>query len=693
MSGGPWPGSTRKRLTCAHSGSCRFRTGVPRYGTLVTFPPNHGRESLTNFHFFHVQSIQDCARLTGQSVATIERFLPLRNIWNRAREFMRATTTAAGITWMSRYIYEYHRLMLEDLAPGAAATLRWPLYREPPPHFLVGYQYLVRTCNDYVFDSRAYSRLRYTETVQPGTQTVNWSVMTNCSYTINAGAYHRFVDVDDFATTLTQIQQAVLAERVVADLALLQPLQGYGSTHMADRGNREVEVERLMQDYYKDLGRCQSDVWGMADRLRIQQAGPKDVVLLKTIRGLKTAYFNYIISSIAQPPGTLEETKLSLPCDCDWLDAFLERFSDPVDMQTLSSLRGVPTQQIIKCIISAVSLPNAPRNASFPILHETELRGGVFELRPRENGRAVTETMRRRRGEMIERFVDRLPVRRRRRRQPPPPVVEEEIMEVEEEEQEIVPGAFQQEVRETVAELIRLLEEELTVAARNSQFFNFAVDFYEAMERLEALGDINELTLRRWILYFFVSEHVATTLNYLFQRLRNYGVFARLVELNLAQVVMRARDSEGGVVYSRVWNEIGLNAFSQLMSRISNDLAATIERAGHGDLQEEEIDQLMAEIAYQDNSGDVQEILRQAAVNDTEIDSVELSFRFKTTGPVVFTQRRQIQDINRRVVAHASQLRAQHLPLPERQADIPLPPLPAGPEPPLPPGARPRRRF
>lgn len=107
--------------------------------------------------------------------------------------------------------------MLEDLAPGAAATLRWPLYQEPPPHFLVGYQYLVRACNDYVFDSRAYSRLRYTETIQPGVHTVNWSVMTNCSYTINTGAYHRFVDMDDFENTLTQIQQAVLAERVVAD--------------------------------------------------------------------------------------------------------------------------------------------------------------------------------------------------------------------------------------------------------------------------------------------------------------------------------------------------------------------------------------------------------------------------------------------------------------------------------------------
>lgn len=644
----------------------------------------------------------------------MQRFAPLRNLWNRVREFARAATTAAGLTWMSRYIYGYHRLMLEDLAPGAPATARWPLYKEPPPHFLVGYQYLVRTCNDYIFDSRAYSRLRYTEITQNGVQVLNWSVLANCTYTINTGAYHRFVDLDNFEATLTQVQQAILAERVVADLALLQPLRGYGSTRMADRGRDvEVPVERLMQDYYKDLQRCQHEAWGMADRLRIQQAGPKDVVLLATIRRLKTAYFNYIISSIASsfppdpastrpPPPPPSETVLSLPCDCDWLHAFLEKFSDPVDFSAFRSWRQVPTQQLIKCIVSAVSLPNDSPHNPHTLMRGRggAMRGGVFELRPREDGRAVTETMRRRRGELIERFVDRLPVRRRRRRAPPPPppppepeLEEMEVEEAELEEEEEEAGAFEREVRQTVAEVIRLLEEELTVSARNSQFFNFAVDFYEAMARLEALGDVNELTLRRWIMYFFVSEHVATTLNYLFQRLRNYAVFARHVELNLAQVVMRARDAEGDVVYSRVWNESGLNAFSQLMNRISNDLAATVERAGRGELQEEEVEQFMTEIAYQDNSGDVQEILRQAAVNDAEIDSVELSFRFKLTGPVVFTQRRQIQDLNRRVVAYASDLRARHQLLPELHDDVPLPPMPRGPEPPLPPGARPRRRF
>ncbi|BBC08481.1 pTP [Human adenovirus D8] len=616
----------------------------------------------------------------------MDYFLPLRNIWNRVREFPRASTTAAGITWMSRYLYGYHRLMLEDLAPGAPATQRWPLYRQPPPHFLVGYQYLVRTCNDYVFDSRAFSRLRYSEVVQPGLQTVNWSLMANCTYTINTGAYHRFVDMDDFQDTLTRVQQAILAERVVADLALVQPLRGVGVTRMEDSASAaNDDIERLMHDYYKNLSRCQGQAWGMAERLRIQQAGPKDLVLLATIRRLKNAYFNYIISNRNCNSVHRAATCLSLPCDCDWLDAFLQKFSDPVDLEVLTS----PTPQLIRCIVSALSLPNGDPP------YYREMTGGVFTLRPREQGRAVTETMRRRRGEMIERFVDRLPVRRRRRRAPPPPPPPEEIQEevVMEQEEEEAPGDFEREVRATIAELIRLLEDELTVSARNAQFFNFAVDFYEAMERLEAIGNISEMPLRRWIMYFFVTEHIATTLNYLFQRLRNYAVFTRHVELNLAQVVMRARDVDGDVVYSRVWNESGLGAFSQLMGRISNDLAATVERAGRGDLQEEEIEQFMSEIAYQDNSGDVQEILRQAAVNDAEIDSVELSFRFKVTGPVVFTQRRQIQDVNRRVVAHASALRAQHRDLPERHADVPLPPLPMGPEPPLPPGARPRHRF
>lgn len=585
-------------------------------------------------------------------------FGPVRNIWNRAQEWTRATITAVGIAWMSKYIYRYHRLMLFNLSPREPITRNWPLYNYSPPHFLVGYQKLIQLCNDYVFETRAYSRLKYTEIVQPGTQIVNWSVMSNCSYTINTGAYHRFIDLDNFSETLAQIQQAVLAERIVADLALIRPLRGYGRTQIDQDNN--VPVERLLSEQYKNLGQCQDQAWGLAERTRIQQAGKKDLVILSTIRRIKTAYFRYLMSKHLPPSNTL-----SLPCDCFWLDAFIDKFASDDDESFLSEsarFTGIPTQTLTKCIISALSLPS---------LTGPCMSGGAFELRPRENGRAVTEEMRRRRGEMIERFVDRLPVRRRRRRRAEPMEVSPEIIPEEPEEEE----SFEEEVRRAISQAISTLEEELTVSARNQQFFNFAVEFYRVMERLEGLGDINEMTLRRWVMYFFVAEHIAATLNYLNHAIRISIPFSRHVMLNLAQVVMRARNNQGELIYSRVWNEGGENAFSAIMNRISTDLAATVERAGRGELEEEEIEQFMSDIAFQENSGDVQEILRQVAMNDVDIESMEISFRFRVTGPVVFASNRQIQNINARVVRYASQLRQVRQTLPELNEAVQLPPL------------------
>lgn len=646
-----------------------------------------------------LQSIRDCARLTGQSLQTMTLFRPIRNIWNRVRDWPRASVTSAGLTWMSRYIYRYPTLMLMNLSPDSPSTQNWPLYSLPPPHFLIGYQYLVRVCNDYVFDTRSYSRIIYKETVRIYQQTMDWSTLANCSYSINAGAYHRFIDLENFEETLSQIQQAILAERVVADLGLLQPMRGLGRTEMADMPpeRRQVPVERLLQEQCKNLGELHDRVWGLAERVRIQQAGRKDLVILTTIRRLKAAYFNYLLSHLPGPP---VGNPLSLPCDCLWLEAFLERFSDPLQSRgvELCAQQAGSMQRIITHVIDALSLPQPPP----PSLRQ--LSGGAFVLRPRENGRAVTEEMRRRRGEVVRRFIESLPLPTRRRRRaapmavsPEPPVPEAEEpgpsspplsptmppLEGEEEEEALipefappppVPTTFQEEVRAAVAEAIRLLEEELTVSARNHEFFNFAIRFYEVVNDLEAQGNINESTIRRWVIYFFVAEHIATTLNYLHHHLRLNRVFARHVELNLAQVVMRARDEEGQVIYSRIWNENGIHAFPQLMTRIAGDLAATVERAGHGVLDEDEMERFMDDINFQENSGDVEEILRQVALNDAAIDSLDLSFRFKLTGPVAFTQNLDIQAINRRVIAHSSRLREQFRLLPELNDIVPLPP-------------------
>lgn len=571
----------------------------------------------------------------------MEVFKPIRNIWNQARNWIRASTTKDGISWMSRYVYRYQRLMLMNLGPREPATLHWPLYMYPPPHFLIGFHYLVRTCNDYIFDERTYSHFKFEEINSHHFQIVNWSVIANCSYTVNTGAYHRFLDLDNFDDTLARIQQSILLDRVVADLALIQPMRGFGITNF-DR-DENIPVEFLLQHNNRNIN--EEQIWGLADRIRIQNAGKKDVVVLQNIRRLKTAFFKFLMCENF-------ETILSLPCDADWLEAFVEKFSDE-DLLPIQDLMQFPLQKIILAIVNTLSLPNDTT---------CNLQGGAFELRPREGGRAVTEQMRRNRGEMIERFVDNLPIRRRRRRVVIP------VEEVEEER------TFTEEVRLAIQHAIQLLEHELTATQRNQTFFNFTVDYYNTFQRLEANEDVNETTLRRWVMYFFLTEHMATTLNYLNHRLRMIAPFNRLVELILAQVVLRARNETGNLIFSRVWNEYGNNSFSTLIQRISTDLSATVDRAALGNVNEEDLEQFMADASYQENSGDIQQLINQLQMNDVDVDSVELSFRFKVTGPVAFSQNREIQRINRRVIQHASALRQQRIAIPELNTQVRLPP-------------------
>lgn len=625
------------------------------------------------------QSAHDCSRLTGQGAYTVEVFKPLLNIYHQRRRFTPAATTPPGLAWMSKYVYRYHRLMLLNLAPREPATLGWPLYLYPPPHLLVGYQFLVRTCNDYVFDSRAYSRLRYSDVRGSAYYGLRWTVLANCAYTVNTGTYHRFVDLDDFGDTLQRVQQAVLADRVVADLASLRPLQGFGLTRMDDE--RDVPVERLLQDYYKSLAVCQSDAWGMGERLRCRTVAGRDLALLQAIRKLKTAYFNYLTRGA--------DRVVSLPWSVDWLSHFVERFSDPT-LCDFAAIHARPTRQTLQAVIAALSLPDA-----LP----TPLEGGALELRPREHGRAVTERMRRARGEVVRRFIDSLPLPRRRRRRsraqqepPPPPPAEddaEDDAEAEDAEGEDdddddggergPPPSMAEEVRAAVAEAVRLLNEELTNAARAEGFFDFALLFYQAIQRLEELDLVNEATLRRWVMYFFVAEHAATTLNYLHHNLQLFPPAARRLDIDFAQVVMRARDDDGAVVYNRLWSESGHTAFRALMRRIAADLSATIERAG-ARLDENELENLLADMSFQEHSGNVGDVLRQVEVDDVDIDSVELSFRFRVTGPVAFSQNAEIQRINARVVAAASAMRRRNQPLPELNARVPLPRDPEGPQ-------------
>lgn len=551
--------------------------------------------------------------------------------------------------------------MLYNLAPREPATEGWPLFNYPPPHLLVGYQYLVKTCNDYVFDSRAYSRLRYSEIKGRNYAAMRWTVIADCAYGLNTGAYHRFVNLEDFETTLQQVQQAILTDRIMADLAALRPLRGFGQGNLAS-------IEELFDGYYRQLPVCQEDAWGLCERLRLHHAQRRDITVLQAIRKLKTAFFNFLLSGTRQQLLSSDlQPPVSLPSDCDWLDAFVERFTNP-DLCSLAILQQLPAGHTIRAVIAALSLP-----LCLPL--PNHLQGGAFVLRPRENGRAVTEEMRRRRGEVIERFIDRLPGRRRRRppRASSPP--DDELPTGEDIEQENNNSvAFRNEIRNTIAETIRLLQEELTAAARQEGFFNFTVDFYEVFLQLEAADLINEDTLRRWVMYFFIVEHIATTLNYLHHNLSLFPPAARRLEIDFAQIVMRARDNTGAVVFHRVWSEPGGSGFLTLMRRVTTDACAAIRHAGQRMEDEGDLEHLLAEMAFHEDSGDIQEVVRQTEAADVNVDSVDLSFRFRVTGPVAFSQNAEIQTLNTRVVAFATQQHTRGIPLPQHNERVTLPP-------------------
>lgn len=666
----------------------------------------------------------EVANLCGQNIYTVEVFRPLRNIYNTTRFYAPAAVTRAGLDWLSSSVYRYPHLMLMVLTPATPAVQGWPCYSWPPPHLLVGYQYLVLTCNDYAFDDRTLSRISYRERQSEHFRAMDWQCLANCAYTVNVGAYLRFLDVDDFENSLMAMQQALIGDRIVADLQMANPMRGLGRWNLPgqeeqDREEAQQEQQEtpslasVLSNRYRRLAACGPSVWGLSRRAHraITPHNTHDLAVLAAIRDLRSAYYRYLLADAAHSARDPHQPSVDLPLDSRWLTRFVEIFSrDPASQpdeqpgpssaareRQAADWRALPNaRDTLACAIDAIALP-CPLP---PTVHS--LVGGAVTLRPRDpvTGRAMTAAMRRARGEAVQQFIDSLPIPRRRRRpreaSPPPSPPEPEMMPPEHEDEDDEeyddeydeegrprspsPRDFRREVRAAVSAAIAALQEELTDAARDDSFFAFNIDFYQAMLRLDQLNDINETTLQRWVMYFFICEHIATTLNYLHSRLRLQPIASRHLRLLIGQVVMRARDRDGEVIFSRVWNENGDDALRRVMARITRDLAATVERAGIAEIDDADLEAFMEDIAYQDNSGDVEEIVRQVTMNDSDVDSVELSFRCKLQGPVAFTNNQVIRDLNRRVVLECERLAAAAQPLPQLHA-------PHGPLPPLPPAA------
>lgn len=431
----------------------------------------------------------------------------------------------------------------------------------------------------------------------------------------------------------------------------------------------------------------------------------------------------------------------------DWLRRFVEAFAVPLrdDNELLLSAgssisRGggsaypsssqraslaankEHTLMTVQAVIDALTLPHRlPRDQRRP-----ELQGGAVQLRPRVNGRAVTATMRRQRGDVVSTFIDSLPLPTRRRFRAPPAsqVISEQDEDDEPEDQEEEEPDMEddeeaeddifadmpplegdededwwwvadpaerarrrrllrqqetqwlREIRAAIAEAVRLLQNELLAQAANYEqaFFDFPRDFYAAMRRLQEVDDVNETTLRRWVVYFFVCEHVAATLNYLHGRLVRQVYAQRHLHILGVQLVMRAYAADGTLAFTRVWHESQQErSFADLMTRVARDLSAIVERAGLARLDDSDLRDMLEDIAWRENSGEIQDVLDQVTLNDGDIDRLDLSFRIRIEGPVAISSNNSIQTIQRRVIRVARERLRNNLPLPQPNEPLMLP--------------------
>ncbi|AII22564.1 pTP [Lizard adenovirus 2] len=583
------------------------------------------------------RQIEAWHRLTGQRPQTLRYFMMTTDL-NNARVRGERTATEVGIRWASRF-FEYPVTQLLDLRPFGPVTRLPPFNNEPPPNLLIGYYYAIKALNAYLFDQRTVSNISYSLQMSLATneRAMIWQVLTDSSYTINTGAFARaLTEEEDINRTVEQIQNAVMMDRVLTSLNV-NPIQGLGAVVREQNHNR---------------------VASFSVRPNFSQArvSNRDATLLQTICNCRRALINFL--TLSQPRQC--DTILDLPLGDDWLSSFIQYFSAVTPRESENNLVGD------LAAVMTLGKQAGMRGGAITLRSGTRL-GLPFVLRPREGRLAVTETMRRRRGEAVSRFIDSLPIRRRARRQDrvreqavsQPPLSPGEGPSRREEPEEDIEDTlsdyslsreeeranFNQEVIETVAALIESLEEELNPSARASGFFNFGTRMYGLLLQLQRENRLTFQVVLTWLNNFFVLEHVASTLFYLNEQFVRTGVARRNLGIQFAQVILRGRTDTGRELYTRVWYNREREAFQTLYNRIVTDFIAVTEMTDTETTFQapEEREQLLADMQYVENSGSVDEVIAQLQTRAQQTDSVELSFRIKFSGLVGYSQNPVIQ--------------------------------------------------
>lgn len=604
-------------------------------------------------------------------------------------------------------LYDYRLMQLRDLSPGGPNVAAYPYHRLPPPHLLLGYQYMHRALNDYFFENRVFMQLGYESPPAQRPRRLFWTCLTDCSYSVNVGAYMRFLDLDNFHDSFQQMHNAVLMDRIASDMAHVH-LRGRGvdvarSGDVVGGGGDDLAAA-VGEDDGDDAAAAAaaaarshlsgSGAAGLQNDILLRAASRDDAVLLEAIRRLRVALCHYLFCYARERFNT-ENTYRFLPGsdvfgEENWLTLFTDAFAE-LDTQSLLRQAALdprdhhaeePAETMARCFVStlatgqdydAESRGRGGFSGGAIVLRNrrvTDRRG----LRPRDRtGRAITASqVRRVRRRAVREFIDRLPrvIRRRRVPRPEPTVEEEEPMVEEGVEEEPVPPppaaeeeeeeTLLDEVIRTVLEAIDALQEELTGAARRHELFRFTNDFYRLLlqTRDADIALVTESFLRKWVLYFFLAEHVASTLYYLYTHFISNREFRRYVDVTTLQVLLVGWDVNAEPVFKRIWSEQSNPAtiFETLWSRILRDFLMMVERTGQFEGMDEADQQLfLSDIQYRDRSGDIEEVLKQLNLSEEFIDSIDISFRIKFRGIVAINTNDDITANLRRVLRDREQ--------------------------------------
>ncbi|QGQ62799.1 pTP, partial [Fowl aviadenovirus E] len=649
------------------------------------------------------QAYRVFAELTGQSLNTVRFCQPVIASDFPMVRHQPALVNPNSVALVSR-LYDYRLMQLRDLSPGGPNVAAYPYHRLPPPHLLLGYQYMHRALNDYFFENRVFMQLGYESPPAQRPRRLFWTCLTDCSYSVNVGAYMRFLDLDNFHDSFQQMHNAVLMDRIASDMAHVH-LRGRGVDVARSGdvvgGGDDLAAVAVGEDDGDDAAAAAaaarshlsgSGAAGLQNDILLRAASRDDAVLLEAIRRLRVALCHYLFCYARERFNT-ENTYRFLPGsdvfgEENWLTLFTDAFAE-LDTQSLLRQAALdprdhhaeePAETMARCFVStlatgqdydAESRGRGGFSGGAIVLRNrrvTDRRG----LRPRDRtGRAITASqVRRVRRRAVREFIDRLPrvIRRRRVSRPEPAVEEEEPMVEGEEEEPVPPPPAEEEEEETlldevirtVLEAIDALQEELTGAARRHELFRFTNDFYRLLlqTRDADIALVTESFLRKWVLYFFLAEHVASTLYYLYTHFISNREFRRYVDVTTLQVLLVGWDVNAEPVFKRIWSEQSNPAtiFETLWSRILRDFLMMVERTGQFEGMDEADQQLfLSDIQYRDRSGDIEEVLKQLNLSEEFIDSIDISFRIKFRGIVAINTNDDITANLRRVLRDREQ--------------------------------------